>query len=82
MKELNIVAPKNEILWVQYYVEGMPRYVITSTKLRDQYFLYDVLDGKLHKTKYKDNDPKQLEQFMTAYNIDALSSDNILGDAV
>lgn len=42
--------PKNETLWVQGYDEqGALHYVITSTKLRDRYFLYIMEEGVLKK---------------------------------
>ena len=60
----NIKIPKNEILWVQYLVDGEPKYAITSDKLRSVYYLCELVDGKLVKTKHKNKDPTQLEKYM------------------
>lgn len=59
-----LTPPKNEIIWVQYLHNGVPVYAITSTKLRDVYYLSEVKDNKLIKTKYKSNDPTELEQYI------------------
>lgn len=56
--------PPNEIIWVQYLQNEIPIYVITSTKIRDYYYLYEVKDNKLIKTKYKNKDPTELEKYM------------------
>lgn len=54
--EINVILPtfpgipKHEIIWVQGYNEkGEINYVITSTKLRDRYFLYFNENGELRK---------------------------------
>ena len=39
-------------------------YVITSTKLRDEYYLYKVKNGDYVKTRYKNKDPTVLEKYM------------------
>ena len=57
-----LTPPKNETIWVQYLHNGVPVYAITSTKLRDVYYLYEVKANKLIKTKYKSKDPTELEQ--------------------
>ena len=57
-----IEAPKNEIIWVRLATEGAVTHVITSTVLRDTYFLYKVENGKLKKTRYKSEDPTELER--------------------
>lgn len=54
--------PPNEIIWVQYLQNEIPIYIITSTKIRDCYYLYEVKANKLIKTKYKSKDPTELEQ--------------------
>lgn len=59
-----LTPPKNEIIWAQYLHNGVPVYAITSTKLRDVYYLSEVKDNKLIKTKYKSNDPTELEQYI------------------
>ena len=59
--------PKTEIVWVQYLIDNSVRYCITSTKLRDIYYLYKSQKGKLVKTKYQNADPTKLERYMTDY---------------
>lgn len=60
-----IKAPKNEILWVQHLHKGNVIYVITSTMMRDTYFLYKVEDNdKLVKTRHKSSNPQDLEKYI------------------
>lgn len=59
-----IQPPKNEILWVQYLVKGNPKYVITSNKHRNIYYLHEVVDGNLIKTRHKNKDPAELEKYI------------------
>lgn len=59
-----LTPPPNEIIWVQYLQNEIPIYVITSTKIRDYYYLYEVKDNKMIKTKYKNKDPTELEKYM------------------
>lgn len=59
-----LTPPPNEIIWVQYLQNEIPIYVITSTKIRDYYYLYEVKDNKLIKTKHKNKDPTELEKYM------------------
>lgn len=59
-----LIPPKNEIIWVQYLHNGVPIYVITSTRIRDCYYLYEVNDNQLVKTKYKNKDPTELEKYI------------------
>lgn len=59
-----LTPPSNEIIWVQYLQNEIPIYVITSTKIRDYYYLYEVKDNKLIKTKHKNKDPTELEKYM------------------
>lgn len=55
--------PKNELLWVQgYNAEGELHHVITSTKLRDAYFLYLYKNGKIDK-KLKANTPEKFKRY-------------------
>ena len=51
---------KNEISWVQYLVNGESKYIITSNQNRDTYYLYEVIDDKAVKTKWKSNNPLEL----------------------
>lgn len=45
--------PKGHILWVTYNdKDGQPKYIVTSDKIRDTYYLYSVKkDGSLTKVK-------------------------------
>ncbi len=50
MKNDTIICPKGEQAWVRCCDEaGVPRYLITSNKLRDHYFLYKVNGEKLER---------------------------------
>lgn len=41
---------KDEVVWEQYYnADGELRYVVTSKKSRDNYFLYEVEGDRLKK---------------------------------
>ena len=62
--KMSLVPPPNEIIWTQYLHNEIPIYAITSTKIRDYYYLYEVKDNKLIKTKYKNKDPTELEKYM------------------
>ena len=55
---------KNETSWVQYLVDGKAKYIITSNHIRDTYYLYEVIDSKAVKTKYKSNNPLELYENM------------------
>lgn len=57
-----INAPEGEILWVQILRDEVVTYVITSTPLRDTYYLYKVQNGKLKRTRYQSDDPTELER--------------------
>lgn len=59
-----LTAPKGETIWVQYVNDGAITHVITSTQLRDIYYLYKVVDGKLIKTKHKSENPPDLEKYI------------------
>ena len=59
-----IKPPKNEIILAQYIKDDKPVYIITSTMLRDVYYLYKVENDKLIKTKYKNKNPTELEKYM------------------
>lgn len=51
---------KSEISWVQYLVDGKPKYLVTSSQNRDTYYLYEIIDNKAVKTKYKNSNPLEL----------------------
>lgn len=57
-------APKNEIIWVTYLMDSKPAYAITSTKIRDIYYLYKVENEKLVKTNHKAENPIDLERYI------------------
>lgn len=65
MTNSTITYPVGERLWVQYLQDGKPLYIITSTKLRNVYYLYEVKRSTLVKTKYEAKDPTILEKHMT-----------------
>lgn len=47
---MDICIPKGETIWVQYFDEdGRLRYITTSSKIRDRYFLYKVSCDKLER---------------------------------
>lgn len=61
MKEFKI--PKNEVRWETYCNSNEdPIFVITSTPLRDKYFLYEVVGDSLKKID-KSSTPLELEEF-------------------
>lgn len=50
MMECQFNPPKDEIVWVRgCNSDGTLRYVITSNKTRDRYFLYGLERGKWEK---------------------------------
>lgn len=50
MKKNTIISPKGEQVWVRCCDETRTlRYLITSNKLRDRYFLYKVNGEKLER---------------------------------
>lgn len=55
---------KNEILWLQYSVDSKLKYLITSDKFRDTYYLYEVVDGQAVKSKYKSETPDLLYKWI------------------
>lgn len=61
----NIKIPKSETLWVQYMNKGNVTHFITSNTYRDKYFLYEVNDGQIIKTKHKADNPLDLEKYLT-----------------
>jgi len=55
---------KSEILWVTQNTSANKTYLITSNQQRDTYYLYEVIDGKPTKTKYKASDPTGLDKYI------------------
>lgn len=50
-RENPFTAPRDEIVWVRgYNSNGALRYVITSNKMRDRYFLYTQENNEWRKT--------------------------------
>ena len=54
---------KNEKIWLTQ-ITSAKTYIITSTNLRDMYYLYEVIDGKPVKTKYKNTNPTELNKYI------------------
>lgn len=54
---------KNEKIWLTQ-ITPIKTYIVTSTNLRDVYYLYEVIDGKPVKTKHKNADPTELNKYM------------------
>jgi len=65
-----IKYPKKEIVWVSYYNEcGDLCYVMTSSPLRDMYFLYEIKsDGSLARLG-KSATPSYLEEKYSIINL-------------
>ena len=55
---------KSEILWLTQTTSTNKIYLTTSNKQRDTYFLYEVINGKPTKTKYKASDPTGLDKYI------------------
>lgn len=55
---------KSEILWLTHTTLTNRIYLVTSNKTRDTYFLYEVIDGKPVKTKYKNANPTELNKYI------------------
>lgn len=59
---MNMEMPKNEISWVQYFDRyGNQRFLVTSSRSRELYYMYEVSSGFLKKLG-KDKSPKRLEE--------------------
>ena len=59
-----LIAPKGEIVWAVYICNGVQTHAITSSALRDSYFLCEVQGNKLVKTKKKSPKLMELEQYI------------------
>ena len=55
---------KGETVCLTYKIDGKPKYYITSTALRDVYYLYEVTKDTIIKTKHKADNPTDLYEFM------------------
>ena len=61
---MDLKIPNNEILWVTYIINEKPAYAITSTKIRDVYYLYHVKDDELVRTNRRAENPNDLEKYV------------------
>ena len=55
--------PKGETVWVTYMSGGKPSYIVTSTNLRDKYFLYKV-SGETMKRVAKAETPDGFDKMV------------------
>lgn len=55
---------KGETVCLTYKIDGKSKYYITSTALRDVYYLYEVINNVAIKTKHKANNPTDLYKFI------------------
>ena len=56
----DFACPKTEVAWVRYYNNNKDlKYVITSNKTREYYFLYEIAEKQIKLGKGKT--PKDLE---------------------
>lgn len=47
-----IKTPKNQIVWMRYNIDGVPKYLVTSDQMRNRYSLYQINeDGSVDKLK-------------------------------
>ena len=54
--------PKNELAWVRYFDRsGKQRFLLTSSRSRELFYLYDISSGSLEKLG-KDKSPTRLEE--------------------
>ena len=57
--------PKIEKVCEQYSINGVLKYIKTQKEpLRDTYFLYEIIDGKAVKTKFKADNPVTLDKWI------------------
>lgn len=56
-----IGIPTKETIWAQHVTESGRVYYVTSTALRDVYYMYEVVDGKATKLG-KASTPPELEK--------------------
>lgn len=58
-----IIIPKTEKRWEVYWEYDKPKFIITSDKLREEYFLYLIDDNlKLKKIETQEN-PKLFKKY-------------------
>lgn len=63
-----MIPPKNETIWVQYLIDGVCKYAVTSTQIRDIYHLCEIKNNKCIKTKHKSKDPTTFEKIIFSDN--------------
>lgn len=57
--------PKTEKVCEQYSIDGVLTYIKThNMPLRNLYYLYEIIDGKGVKTKYKADNPTDLNKWI------------------
>ena len=61
---------KSEIVWVKYLINNEIKYIITSDKSRNIYYLYKYSSTKdvYEKTSHQSNDPTKLEAKYIKFN--------------
>lgn len=55
---------KGETVCLTFKINSKPKYYITSTVLRDTYYLYEDINGIITKTKHKADNPTDLYKYM------------------
>ena len=58
------MIPKSETIWLQHCQDGKATHIITSTVLRDYYYLYEMINDKPVKTKHKAENPLDLDKWI------------------
>lgn len=56
--------PSNEILWLTQKTESGNIYYVTSKKVRDKYYIYQLVDGVAVKLGSGKNPAKLADQYM------------------
>ena len=57
--------PKTEKVCEQFSIDGGLRFIKTQKEpLRDIYFLYEIIDDKAVKSKYKSDNPVDLDKWI------------------
>lgn len=65
---MELIIPKDEMLWVQYIENVAIKYIITSNLYRTEYYLYKIVNNKPKKTKYQSDNPLDLERYVKLNN--------------
>ena len=57
--------PKTEKVCEQYSINGVLKYIKTQKEpLKDTYYLYEIIEGKAVKTKWKADNPVDLDKWI------------------